>query len=307
MKYSGQVSGRESTLSIEKEGIRIGSRFLDFAEVRSLRPVNHRVYIETLSGENIEISMLGFSFDGFWEELTDCFGKRSLESLFTQEQPVMRCDDGEYRIPGEQGRGVIVLLPDAICVLPPSYRAIRIPLCFTRQLSLENYMFSITMRSGTQYAVGRMGYDTMPFAERAQKAAEKVKKQRSQAVSKLKLQPPFTVTGLFRTNSPEQYWQAAFGPGCCAVELFTGENSATYLYRFEEPEEHFLMNLEEAMEAMGVNREIINLTAEQLAEKPLYRMSVERSEAVRFLRSKACGRLIHNASHEQRLAEFLGR
>ena len=56
---------------------------------------------------------------------------------------------------------------------------------------------------------------------------------------------------------------------------------------------------------MGVNREIINLTPEQLAEKPLYRMSVERSEAVRFLRERADGRLIHNTTHEQRLREFL--
>ena len=59
------------------------------------------------------------------------------------------------------------------------------------------------------------------------------------------------------------------------------------------------------MEAMGTHREIIFMTQEQLSEKPLCRMSVARSEAVRFLRSKTAGRLIHNATHEQRLKDFL--
>lgn len=56
---------------------------------------------------------------------------------------------------------------------------------------------------------------------------------------------------------------------------------------------------------MGVHREIIYLSDEQLEEKPLYRMSVARSEAVRFLRERSCGRLIHNESHSKRLQDFL--
>lgn len=305
MKYSGRVFGQDAGISIEKEGLRLGSRFLDFADVKALRPINHRVYADTLSGEEIEISMLGFSYDGFWEELTDCFAKRSLEALFAQEQPIMRCGDGEYQLPGERGRGIILLLPDAICILPPTSRAIRIPLCFTRELRLEGYLLQITMLSGASYVVGRMGYDTVPFAERAQKAAQTVKKQRAQALAKIAQQPIFSHSGLFRTERPDQYWLAAFGKGCCAVELFTEENTATYLYRFDEPEAHFLLALEEAMEAMGIHREIIFAAQEQIDEKPLYRMAVERSSAVRFLRSKSCGRLVHNASHEQRLKEFL--
>ncbi len=305
MKYSGQALGRDCELSVEKEGLRIGKRFLDYADFKTIRPINHRVFVDTLSGEVVEISMLGFSYDGFLEELTNCFSDRSMEALFADEEPVMRCE-GEYRLPGEQGRGTVILLPDAICILPMTARAIRIPLCFTVEISLDGYLLHITMRSGTVYTVGRMGYDTMPFAERAQKAADLTKKKRAAAISKLKPVPPFTHCGLFRTEQPELYWTAAFGKGCCAVELFTDDDAATYLYRFDESEEEFLRNVDEAMEAMGVHREIIYLTDEQLSEKPLYRMSVMRSEAVRYLRSKSCGRLIHNATHEQRLKEFLG-
>ena len=304
MKYSGQAFGRNTELSIEKEGLRLGSRFLDFADFKKIRPINHRVYIDTLSGEEIEVAMLGFSYDGFLEELSDCFTKRCMEALFAEEQIIMRCE-GEYQLPGEQGRGIIVLLPDAVCILPMTAAAVRIPLCFAKEITLDGYILRITMQSGMSYTVGRMGYDTMPFAERAQKAADLTKKKRKTALLKLKAAPPFTYCGLFRTEQPELYWTAALGKGCCAIELFTGDDAATYLYRFDESQEEFLRNADEAMEAMGVHREIIYLTQEQLAEKPLYRMSVARSEAVRFLRSKSCGRLIHNATHEERLKEFL--
>ena len=305
MKYSAKALGRETELSVEREGLRLGDRFLDYADFKAIRPVNHRVLIDTLSDELVEISMLGFSYDGFLEELTNSFSDRSMEALFAQEEEIMRCE-GDYEIAGERGRGVIILLPDAICVLPMTCRAVRIPLCFTREIRLDGYQLHISMLSGAGYTIGRMGYDTKPFAERTQKAADLTKKKRAQTIAKINPVPPFTHCGLFRTEQPELYWQAAFGSGCCAVELFTDDDSATYLYRFSEPNDRFLLTLEEAMEAMGVNREIIYLSPEQLEEKPLYRMSVARSEAVRFLRSRSDGRLIHNASHAQRLAAFLG-
>ena len=304
MKYSGEALGHAAELSIEREGLRIGAKFIDFADFISIRPKNHRVYIQTSSDGEIEVSMLGFSYDGFLEELTQCFTDRGMEALFAEEAPIMRCE-GEYALPQENGRGIIVLLPDAVCVLPLNCRSIRIPLCFTREIKLDGYLLTITMQYGAENTVGRMGYDTKPFAERAQKSAELTKIKREKALAKLKTTAPFTHCGLFRTEQPELYWTAAFGNGRCAIELFTGDDSATYLYSFSEPREEFTLNAEEALEAMGVHREIIYLTDEQLEEKPLYRMSVARSEAVRLLREKSCGRLIHNESHSKRLQDFL--
>ncbi len=304
MRYRGCARGRDAELSLEREGLRIGSEFLDFADVVSLRPVNHRVLIETRGGESVEISMLGFSYDGFWEELSDLYGKRSEEALFIEETQIMRCE-GEYTLPDESGRGRIALYPDAVCILPTSCRALRIPLCYTEEIRLDGYQLTFTMRGGRSYAVGKMGYDTHPFAERAAQAADLVKKARRAALGKLPLQKPFTEKGLFRTKQPELYWNAAFGKGVCALEFFTEEDAATYLYRFDEPQELFLEQLREATEAMGVHREIIYLSEEQIREKPLCRMAVERSEAVRFLRARSSGRLIHSALHAQKLADFL--
>ena len=80
MKYNGQVSGNETVIVIEKEGIRFNDKLLDYADVESILPINHRIRIRTFSQGELEISMLGFSYDGFWEELMDCF--ESKDSLF---------------------------------------------------------------------------------------------------------------------------------------------------------------------------------------------------------------------------------
>ena len=304
MNYQARALGADTGLSVEREGLRIGGRFLDFADVKALTPLNHRVLVDTLEGERIEISMLGFSYDGFWEELSGCFAARTLEALFVEGAPIMSVE-GEYQTPEEKGRARIELYPDAVCILPPSCGAVRIPLCFTRELRLEGYLLHLTANGGARFVVGRMGYDTMPFAQRAQEAADRVKKERAALLAGLKLQPPFTHAGLFRTTTPELYWQAGFGKGCCAVELFTKEDAATYLYRFTEPRETFTMRLEEALEAMGPHREIIYWTDGQLAQKPLYRMAAARCGAVRYLRARAEGRLIHSQSHAERLARFL--
>ena len=47
------------------------------------------------------------------------------------------------------------------------------------------------------------------------------------------------------------------------------------------------------------------MTDEQLRENPLYLMSVHRTSAVRFLRDRSDGRLIHGKNHLERLNEYL--
>lgn len=304
MKYKGRAGGVDTEISIEKEGIRFDGRFLDYADIQKIVPLNHRVIITTLDPKELEISMLGFSYEGFWEELIKCYGNRSMEALFIEEEQVMRCE-GEYHLPMESGRGEISLFPDAICVLPPSKNAVRIPLCFVKKMALDGYMLKIEMTSGVKYELGRMGYDTKPFAERAGAFMNAVKSKRKKALVNIKCEGQFTEKGLFRTENTDEYWQAAFGNNCCAVELYTSEQTATYLYRYSEAPGEFLSRLNEAMEALGTHREVIYYSDEQIKNDPVYRMSVERSEAVRFLRARSAGRIIHSASHAQKLGEFL--
>ena len=304
MKYRANVNACAAELRVEREGLYLGTRFLDYADVAALRPIQHRVYIDTLGGEHVEISMLGFSYDGFWEELTHAYGARSLEALFVEEEQIMLCE-GEYTVPGDSGRGNIALYADSVCILPNNCFAVRVPLCFTKDICLNGYEITITMLSGTCYTVSKMGYDTKPFAERLEKAAAAVKQTREKRLAQIPLTEPFTQKGLFRTKQAEHYWNAALTETGCALEFFTDEDTATYLYRFCGARQLFLLKLQEATEAMGIHREIIYCAQEKIDENPLYRMAVARSEAVRFLRAAVDGRLIHNATHAQKLAEFL--
>ena len=300
----------ETKISIEKEGIRYGKGSVDFSDISYIRPLNHRVYITSFNGKTAEISMLGFSFDGFWEELVALFGERTRASLFIEEEKLMDCE-AEYDLPEssvaprEAGRGRLQLYSDAVCILPVSSNAIRIPLCYTESIRLDGYLLHIHMRTGEHYTVGRMGYDTQPFAERCMDRAKKVKAVREQLLGSItQLPEPYTGKGLFRTAQSEEYWLSAYGENCCAIELFTNDKAATYLYRFED-RQLFTFRLEEAMEAVGSHREIIFLAEEELKDKPLYRMAVHRSEAVRFLRGCSAGRIIHTAAHGEKLREFL--
>lgn len=304
MTYQGRIFGGDVQLSPEKEGLQAGNRFLDYARVEALRPLNHRIQIDLAGGEQAEVSMLGFSYDGFWEELMDRFSARSLEALFVTGEPQMTCE-GDYETPVERGRGRVYLYPDAVCILPQTANALRLPLCFVTDLKQEGYWLRLTLVTGETFALGRLGYDSLPFFERTAQNAERVKKERNALLAKLSPVAAFPHRGLFRTEQRDLSWAAAFGPGVCAVELFTGDDAATYLYRFQEPRAVFTAQLELAMEAMGPHREIIWQTEEQLAEKPLYQMGVRRSAAVRFLRARTAGRIIHNARHAEALKAFL--
>ena len=117
MKYTACMNANEMEIRIEKEGIYAGSSFFDYAEISGIRPISHRIFLDLLNGETVEISMLGFSFDGFYEELIQCFGERSKEALFVEEELIMQCE-GEYALPEdpagskEAGRCMIALYPE---------------------------------------------------------------------------------------------------------------------------------------------------------------------------------------------------
>ncbi|MBO4863719.1 MAG: hypothetical protein J5517_05110 [Eubacterium sp.] len=306
---SQSIRSEDANVEIGKEGLRLGDIFIDFADLDTLKPINHRVMLTLLDGTGIEISMLGFSYDGFWEELTGCFGERTLQALFVQEETIMKCE-GEYSYypedhpEKEAGRGQVILVSDAVIILPQSSNAVRVPLFYAESVTIDGYQIMIKMKDGRGYQIGKFGYDTKPFFERCETAFKKTTAKRQKLLDGFTSEKPFTYKGLFRTIQETEFWGAAFGDGKAAIELYTKDDSATYLYSFDD-KDRFVQSLEKAMEAVGSHREIIFLSEEELSKKPLYRMAVHRSGAVRFLRSCSAGRLIHSKDHAKKLDEFL--
>ncbi len=109
--------------------------------------------------------------------------------------------------------------------------------------------------------------------------------------------------GLFSADD-EAFWFAAVAKNRAAVELVCDEKTATYLYTFSSSPAQFTASLRHAMEAVKHHRRLIFLSDEELANEPLFRMAVDRSSHVRFLRNCNAGRIVHTANWGTRLTEF---
>lgn len=312
---------------------------LDFALIAEIRAVNFRVLLTTSDG-NFEIFQLGYDFDGFYEALYRAFCDRSQEALFVNGDPLIEAE-GEYAyndmLGVQKGTALLRLFEDCITILPANEGGRRIPLCFVTEVTQENFTINITLDTKEQYSLIRMGRKTDAFFDL-------LKTHRLQAVSRYKADlakieqgkendpdeiktryetlitvcgKEQVVRGVFaptdekernepaENEKPLSFWFAAVTRDRAAVELSTGEKTATYLYRFREDPAAFMQQLRHAMEAVKDHREVIYLE-EILPEKsPLYFMAIQRSAALHFLRGAMTGRLIHNESWAERIAAFL--
>lgn len=317
--------GGDAAVYIGAEGLEIGCASenisLNYAELKSFGLLNYKLTLNTTGGE-LALSKMGHDTEGFYKELSAAYNARAQESLFAKGAGVMDAE-GDYACADEggtaSGTAVMRLLSDCILLLPSDAGARRIPLCFTERMEREDYRIDLTLDTGEKYSMSRMGRDTIPLFEKGLKCREAVKQSWEQAMREVEgktdeLSPARdaflhicgqtgVILGLFEPNS-EIFWMAGVKGGCAAVELFAGEKAATFLYRFDEADMLFPARLRHAMEAMGTNREVINLEDDALKDYPLYRMSIERSPHLTFLRRHSAGRLIHTEGWNRRLEEF---
>ncbi|MDO4553373.1 MAG: hypothetical protein Q4C22_07550 [Bacillota bacterium] len=327
---SGTGTARVGEEALEIQGEQ-GGFLLNYAQVRSLHLHNYHFLLDTPQGP-FRLSQMGQDTEGFMEELWLAYGRRSRESLFVETVP-LREAEGDYRYSDQGGtaRGTakVCLYEDCICILPMDNGARRIPLCFVTELSLNNYTIRIGLDTGEEYEAARLGRDTIPFfehlsrlREEAQSRWQRVHKALEGSLETLAGEAGEAyarfreacggqrlISGFFRLPAEGEelssFWLCGLGPGTAAVELVTGEKAATYLYRFSGGEQVFEARLRHAMEAMGLNRELIYLEEGPLMEKPLYSMAVERNPHLRFLRAAAAGRVIHTESWGEKVAEHL--
>ena len=297
--------------------------FIDYADIDDFRLLNYHLFIYTKKGE-IEFSKLGRDTENFFEKLWLAYDAKSRASLFLKTEPLVeREGDYAYTEDGVNhiGKAKIALYEDSLCILPHDSGARRIPLCFVKDINSVGYNQLLRLDTGEEYRIGRLGYDTKVFFDKTEsfsKAAvaawksahEKLEAELSDRLADRKEEygvfkslPGSVCTGLFAPYEPEFYF-ACIGKGKAAREFVIGENAATYLYTFDTDPETFQKSLAHACEAVGRNREVIYLPDEELSEKPLYRMAVERSRHLRFLRSYSAGRVIHTAGWEKNIRAF---
>ncbi|MBO4453692.1 MAG: hypothetical protein J5761_01400 [Paludibacteraceae bacterium] len=294
---------------------------VNYADVKDLRLLNYHLFIET-SGGKVEVSHLGLQTEDFFEKLWEAYNARCLDALFVEDEPIFtREGDYAYTEQGEERHGIakISLHSDCLCLLPHNNGARRIPLCFTQEPEAEPFKISLRLDTGEQYRISRIGRDTEAVFGKMSAARTKVIRKWKAAHDELSAQLSERlgeradeyrqmetvgcqmVCGLYSLDDTG-FWFAGIKEGKAAVELVTKEQTATYLYTFNTSDTGFEHALRHAMESAGMHREVIFT---DIADKPLYRMTVERSRALRFLRAHNAGRIIHSGGWSERLREFI--
>lgn len=316
----------QATCSIGHESLVItteqGLWPVDYADLLDMRLLGYRLILTT-NGGDVVFSELGHDTEPFFEKLWLAFMKRSQEALFVESAPLYS-GEGDYAFT-EQGitqHGIakVTLVDDALVVCPHDRYARRIPLCFTQEPAEEPFAITLTLDTGDTYTIRRLGRDTAAVFEQICSLRDRVTKQWRQSHRDLQRDIAQRLgergsnyelmldcgckmlTGLYRLGG-EGFWFAGLKDGRAAVELVTEEQTATYLYKYDGGDSAFETSLRHAMESVGLHREVIFT---ELREKPLYRMTVERSYHLRFLREHNQGRVIHNTAWEKAVAAFFG-
>lgn len=294
---------------------------INYAHIKDFRLLNYHLFLGTSNGQ-VEVSQLGLQTEDFFEKLWQSYNARCLDALFVEDEPLFS-GEGDYAYTEQDkechGIAKISLHSDSLCLLPHNSGARRVPLCFSQEPETEQFKISLKLDTGEQYQISRIGRHTEEVFEKMSAARTKVVKKWQAAHAELSSQLSERlgertdeyqqmeaagcrmICGLYSMDD-SGFWFAGLKEGKAAVEIVTDEQTATYLYTFDTTESNFEYALRHAMESAGLHREVIFT---DLADKPLYQMTVERSRALRFLREHNTGRIIHNGSWSERLREFI--
>lgn len=318
----------DARVAISPDGLQTQGRggvSIPFSDLMDMRLPNYRVLLR-LREEEVQITQLGYQTEDFFEKLWQAYAAKSRASLFVDARPLMESEgDYAYDEPSGSAHGIAKLevFSDCVCLHPHDVGARRIPLCFADGLEREGFSLTLTLDTGERYRLFRLGRDTEGFFRRVEESRKRCRAQWDAAHRglernlKVRLGDAYeryvtfaelganVVVGLFSPDD-EGFWFAAVGSGRAAVELITDEDTATYLYRYNTDDASFVRSLRHAMEAVRRNRRIVFLSDEEIEHMPLYRMALDRSAHVRFLRSCNAGRVIHTQSWERKLREFFG-
>ena len=317
----------QTRATIGRDGIALAGQppaAISFADLMDMRLINYRLRCELREGEAV-ISQLGYQTEDFFEQTWLAYARRSRDALLVEDAPAMSCEgDYAYHEDGCEAHGIAKLEvhEDCVCVYPHDVGARRIPLCFARTLEREGFSMTVALDTGETYRYARLGRDTDGFFDRVTSARKRTTErwQRAQRELEQNLDARLgdvasryhafvdaggnAIVGLFSPDD-DGFWFATLLRGHAAVELVTNEDTATYLYDYDTSDEEFELRLRHAMEAVGRNRRVIYLGDDELDAIPLYRMAVDRSSHVRFLRGCNAGRIIHTKAWQSHLSDFL--
>ncbi|NMA24406.1 MAG: hypothetical protein GX936_01935 [Clostridiales bacterium] len=169
------ITLEEDAVVMEKAG---KSLVVPYAEIDGFSVQDYRLAInaETYS---VLVSQLGRDVGVLYERLWDAYNARTLRAFFVRGAPQFEAQ-GEYRYADDggrsQGTAKIKLFDNCLCILPPSSDARRIPLCFMKEPIMTEYTITMTLDTGENYEVIRLGDRTKRLFELIQEKMMKIHK-----------------------------------------------------------------------------------------------------------------------------------
>ncbi len=158
-----------------------------FAEVNEIAFADYAITVKTDDG-NYTFSRMGQWARPFYDALCDALGKATLRALFVEGKPVITAT-GEYNCT-ENGASVhgsapIHVYENSIVILPPDLNARRVPLCFVSGVDKGDYSLTLRLDTGESHTFSKLGYDTAPFADAAEKQIRELRQKALSAVKEI--------------------------------------------------------------------------------------------------------------------------
>jgi hypothetical protein len=167
--------GGEVKMAVGERALRVSALFdsaeIPFAEMNALALADYAVTVKSDSGDYV-FSRMGSWCRPFYDALCGAYGKAALRSLFVSGEPAITAK-GEYRYTEGgvtvSGFAPVYVYENSVVALPPDLGARRVPLCFVTGLERGEYELTLTLDTGERYTYAKLGYDTAPFADAAEK------------------------------------------------------------------------------------------------------------------------------------------
>jgi len=139
---------------------------IGYADMTAIELRDYAVTVKTPGG-NWVFSRMGQGCQPFHDALLACYNDAVLEALFAAGTPLVTANGAYDALElglRRGGHAPVRLYENCLCLLPPDVGARRVPLCFVSGMEAKDYALRLTLSSGEQYTMEKMGYDFAPMA-----------------------------------------------------------------------------------------------------------------------------------------------
>jgi hypothetical protein len=161
---SSTISGL-AKLKIEKDGLIIDSIFKrEYILYENIEYITFDEYTVILkaNGETVSFSHMGQSCEWFYRKLSDAYNNKVKLSFHITASKAFETE-GQYFNDGMNGKAIIQVYADCLCILPPNQNARRIPFVFVNGIKNDDYSLTLTLSTGEIYAFSMLGRDIDMF------------------------------------------------------------------------------------------------------------------------------------------------